>query len=123
MPNDHRPAFRLTPEERKALLASAEAARSNSRVAAARCALLLASAEVRIRESKATLEETRHIMTELEENVRSYTRVLRQFDTPPDQALMLVKETIAFEIPVRTLATRHLLDDVAFWCIDAYYAA
>jgi hypothetical protein len=124
MSNDYRPpAFRLTPEERKALLARADEARSNSRVAAARCALLLAAAEVRVRETEATIEEAREIMNELEKNVRSYARVLRQSDTPPDQALLLVKEAIAFEIPARNLATRRLLDDVAVWCIDAYYAA
>ena len=124
MSNDHRPpAFRLTPEERKALLARAEEARANSRVAAARCALLLAAADVRIRKTDATIDETREVMAELEKNVRSYARVLRQFDTPPDQALLLVKEAIAFEIPVHSLGTRHLLDEVALWCIDAYYAA
>ena len=124
MSDDHRPpAFRLTPEERKSLLARAEEARANSRVAAARCALLLAASEVRVKRTEATLEEAREIMYQLEQNVRFYATVLRQFETPPDQALLLVKEAIAFEIPVRNLATRHLLDDVAFWCIDAYYAA
>ena len=124
MSNDNRPpAFRLTPDERRALLARAEEARSNSRVAAARCALLLAAAEVRVKNSAATLAEAREIMSQLELNVRIYTRLLRQVDTPPDQALSLVKETIAFEIPVRNITTRHLMDEVAFWCIDAYYAA
>jgi hypothetical protein len=63
------------------------------------------------------------LSSHVEKNVRSYARVLRQSDTPPDQALLLVKEAIAFEIPARNLATRRLLDDVALWCIDAYYAA
>lgn len=119
----HPPAFRLTPDERKALLARAEEARSNSRVAAARCALLLAASEVRMRQTEATLEEAREIKSQLEQNVRAFARLLRKFDTPPDQTLQLVKEAIAFEIPTRNLATRHLLDEVAFWCIDAYYAA
>lgn len=124
MPHDnHPPSFRLTPDERKALLARAEDARSNSRVAAARCALLLAASEVRVKETEATLDEAREIMNLLEQNVRAYARVLRQCDTPPDQALLLVKEAIAFEIPSRDMATRHLLDEVAFWCIDAFYAA
>ena len=124
MSNDHRPpAFRLTGEERKALLARAEEARSNSRVGAARCALLLAAADVRIRKTEATIDQGREIMAGLEKNVRSYACALRQFDTPADQALLLVKEAIAFEIPVHNLGTRHLLDEVALWCVDAYYAA
>ena len=81
MSNDYRPpAFRLTPEERKA-------------------------------------------QPHAETNVCSHARVLRQSDTPPDQALLPVKEANAFEIPARSLATRHRLDDVVFWCIDTYYAA
>ena len=124
MRDDNRPpTFRLTPEERKALLARAEEARANSRVAAARCALLLTASEVRVRQTEATLGEAREIMGQLEQNVRIYAGLLRKFDTPPDQALLLIKEAIAFEIPTRDLATRHLLDEVAFWCIDAYYAA
>ena len=66
---------------------------------------------------------SRRVSAELEKNVRSDACVLRQFDTPPDRALLLVKEAIAFEIPVHNLGTRHLLDEVALWCIDAYYAA
>ena len=124
MPDDNRPPiFRLTPEERKALLVRAEEARTNSRLAAARCALLLAAAEMRVKDTEALLEVSREISVQLEQNVRAYTKVLRQFETPPEQALQLIKEAVAFEISAHTPATRRLMEDVSRWCIDAYYAA
>ncbi len=114
---------RLTPADRQALLTRADEARQRARAAANRCGELLADSTRRMQQAARLRVESATVRAELEAAVRAYTQVLRRVEMPPEQALMLVKEVVTTEISGVNSAKRTLMEDVARWCIDAYYAA
>ncbi|HUQ84621.1 MAG TPA: hypothetical protein VM076_25940 [Gemmatimonadaceae bacterium] len=114
---------RLSAAERHDLSLRAEDARARAREAAGRCAQNLAYAERHIAEALRVREESRVIRAALEEAVHMYARALRRLEVPPERTLVLVKDAVRAELQTVDRDTRLLMEDVARWCIKAYYAA
>jgi hypothetical protein len=102
--------------------AAANLSRTRQRLAAAREATAVSGEARHVREE--LVEDTHHALGDLRLAVRAYVAALRAGGTPPERALVLLKEGLEEQSALgKSLEAVALKDEVTRWFIDAFYAA
>jgi len=120
-PDEPGQSFRLTAEQRRALREHAATARAQAQAAAQRCADLVKQQHARISHCEATSESVEQTVAELRAHMEQFGGLLRALETPPDRAIVQLRNVVNEVVPVQEEVTQGVREDAVRWGMLAYY--